>query len=70
VRLPAGLDDRVGSAVDTDQHRPKVAYVRVDHAEIAFVARPAGDHQHMPVAKPRAEHGQVRPFGEELSLLA
>ena len=48
-----GLEQRVGAAVDTDQHGLIVANVRPDHAQVALVARAARDDQHVPVAQPR-----------------
>ena len=45
--------ERVGAAVDADQHRPEVAHVRAHHAQVALVPGPARDDERVPVAKPR-----------------
>ena len=70
VRLVAGLEQRVGAAVDADQDRLEVADVRPDHAQVALVAGPTRDDQRMPVAEARLQRRELDPLGEQLPFLA
>ena len=55
VRGEPHLAQRVGAAVDRDEHRAEVADVRPHHPQVGLVARPARDDERVPVAEPRAE---------------
>ena len=68
VRLVAGLDQRVGAAVDADQHRLEVADVRPHDPQVALVAGPAGDDERVPVAEARLQRREVDPLGEQAAL--
>ena len=70
VRPVARLEQRVGAAVDRDQHGLEVADVRLDHAQVALVARAPCDDERVAVAKAGRERREIDPFREQLSLLA
>ena len=55
----ARLEQRVGAAVDGDQHRLEVADVRPHHPQVALDAGPARDDERMPVAEPRRERREL-----------
>jgi hypothetical protein len=48
VRSVAGLDERVGTAVDPDQHRPVVPDVGPQRLQVLLVVVAADDDQHVP----------------------
>ena len=70
VRLEPDLEQRVGAAVDGDEHRLEVPDVRPHDPEVALVARPAGDDDGVPVAEARLQGREVDPVGEQLALVA
>ena len=61
---------RVGAAVDPDEHRLEVADVRPDDPQVALVAGPARDDQRVPVAEPRLQRREVDPLGQQAALVA
>ena len=69
-RLEARLEQRVGAAVDRDQHRLEVADVRTNHAQVALHSRAARDDERVPVAEARRERREVDALGEQASLVA
>ena len=70
VRLPALLEQRLGAAVDGDEHGPEVADVRAHDPEVALVARAARDHEGVAIAEAGAERREVDPLGQQPALLA
>ena len=63
------LAERVGAAVDGDQHRAEVADVGPHHAQVRLVSRAARDDERVPVADPGAQRGKLDPGGERAGLL-
>ena len=66
----ARLQQRVGGAVDGDDHGPPVADERAQRAQVALVADAAHDHQRRAVAEVGGEARHLDPAGEQLALLA
>jgi hypothetical protein len=54
VGLVPGLEQRVGAAVDGDQHRLEVPDIRPHDPKVSLVTRPACDDKGVAVAKPGA----------------
>ena len=69
LRLHPGGQQRVRPAVDADDHRLEVAHVRTHDHQVALVPRTAGDHEGMPLAKPRLHWGEVEALGKQATLL-
>ena len=70
VRLEPDLEQRIGAAVDGDEHRLEVPDVRADDPEVALVPGPACDDDGVPVAEPRLQRRELDPVGEQLALVA
>ena len=70
VRLHAHLEERVGAAVDGEEHRLEVADVGPHDPEVALVARPARHDDRVPVAEPRLQRRELDPVREQLPLVA
>ena len=70
VRLEALLDDRVGAAVDADEHRVGVLDVGAQRAQVAAVGRAANDDQRVPVAEVRPDRREVDLADQQLALVA
>ena len=70
VRAQSLLEQRLGAAVDRDQHRAHVADERPQRAQVALVTHAAHDHERRAVAKVGGEARQLDPAGEQLALLA
>ena len=51
VGLVAGLDQRVGAAVDADQHRPVLADVGAQASQVLLVVVAAHDDEHVPAVE-------------------
>ena len=60
VGLEALLEDRVGAAVDADQHRAGVLDVGAQRAQVAAVGRAADDDQRVAVAELGAHRREAR----------
>ena len=69
VRPEALVEHRVGAAVDRHDHRPHVAHVRPQRAQVALVAGAADDDEHRAVAQLGAQRRQLQPPGQQLALL-
>ena len=70
VRRQPLLEQRVGAAVDGDDHRAHVADERAQRAQVALVADAADDDERRAVAEVGREARQLDPAGEQLALLA
>ena len=70
VGLEPGLEQRVGAAVDRDQHGLEVADVRADDPQVALVPGPARDDERVPVAEARLERREVDALREQAPLVA
>jgi hypothetical protein len=70
VRLVAGLDERVGAAVDAHEDGPEVADVRLDDPQVALHPRAAGDDERVPVAEAGLHLREPHALGEKLRLVA
>ena len=70
VRLVPRLEQRVCATVDADENRLEVADVRLDDPQIALVTGAARDDERVAVTKPRLDHREVDPLGEDPPLLA
>jgi hypothetical protein len=64
------LEQRIGAAVDGDQHRLEVANVRAHHPQIALVTGAACDNECVAIAESRRQRRKVDSLGEHLSFLA
>ena len=62
-RLHPARQQRVGPAVDADEHRLEVAHVRPDDREVALVAGPARDDERVPLAEARLERRELDALG-------
>ena len=66
--LVAGLAQRVGSAVDADQHRPVVADVGPERREVLLVVVAADDDQRVPPLDRRRDVGHAHAVEQERAL--
>ena len=60
VGLEADLEQRVGAAVDADEHRLVLAQVRLQRREVALVVVAAHDDERVPALDLRAQRRQRR----------
>jgi hypothetical protein len=68
VRLVAGLTQRVGAAVDPDEHRPVVADVGAEGVQVLLVVVAADDDQHVPALDLRRDVGDAHAVQQERAL--
>ena len=69
VRLEAGLQDRVGPAVDGDDHGPHVPDICPQRLQVVPVAVAPHDDQNVPVAKRSAGRRKLDAAGQQVGLL-
>ena len=70
VRAQPRLKQRLGAAVDRDEHGAHVADERAQRAQVVLMLDAAHDHQRGAVAEVGGEARQVDPPGEQFALLA
>ena len=70
VRLAADLEQRVGAAVDGDEHGLEVADVALDDPQVALHSGTARHDERVPVAEARAQRRELHRAGEHAALLA
>ena len=68
VGLVAGLDERVGAAVDADEHRPVVADVGAEGLQVLLVVVAADDDQHVPALDLGRDVGHADAVEQERAL--
>jgi hypothetical protein len=69
VRLPTLLEQRVGAAVDADQHGIDVADVSAQRLQVTPVGGAADDDQNVAIAEAGARGGELDAASEQLALL-
>ena len=70
VGLEADVEQRVGAAVDADEHRLVLAQVGLQRLEVALVVVPAHDDHRVPALDLRAQRRQLDRLERDLRLLA
>ena len=65
----AGLDQRVGAAVDADQHRLVLVDVRPQDVEVVLVVVAAHHDQHVPAGDPGLHLGHADAVEQQVALL-